>query len=226
MPGSRERTLTVEEARAFYDGFGARQDRQGFYEDRALAILAEHAGFERAGAVLEFGCGTGRFAGRMMSEMLPVEACYLGLDISTTMVGLARERLRRWPERAEVVLSDGSNVLPVPDDGFDRFVSSYVFDLLGEQDIRATLEEADRVLSADGRLSLVSLTYGEGVLPGLVSSVWKQVHGLRPRLVGGCRPVRLTRFLSPNRWRILHREIVTSFGVSSEVLVASRSGER
>ena len=226
MSDSRERTFTVEEARAFYGGFGARQDRQGFYEDVALEALTEHAGFERTKAVLEFGCGTGRFAEKLLSEVLPAEAGYLGLDISATMVGLARERLRRWPERAKVVLSDGSNTLPVPDGGFDLFVSSYVFDLMGEEDIRAVLEEADRVLSASGMLCLVSLTYGEGLLPGLVSAAWKQVHALRPRSVGGCRPIRLASFLSANRWHISHREVVASFGISSEVLVASKKDGR
>ena len=223
MPHGRGRTLTVEEARAFYDGFGARQDRQGFYEDRALEALTRHAVFGVAEAVLEFGCGTGRFAGRLMSGSLPAEARYLGLDVSPTMVGLARDRLRRWPGRAEVVLADGSNTLPVPDVSFDRFVSSYVFDLLGEEDIRAVLEDAHRVLSVGGRLCLVSLTYGEGLLPVLVSSAWERIHRLRPVLVGGCRPIRLSRFLPVNRWEVLHREVVVSFGISSEVLVAAKT---
>ena len=222
MPQREQRTLTVGEAKDFYDSFGARQDRQGFYEDRALATLVKHAGFESAKTVFEFGCGTGRFAESLMSGPLPDEARYLGLDVSETMVGLARERLRRWPERAEVMVSDGSTKLPVLDGGFDRFVSSYVFDLLSEEDIRGVLAEAERVLSRDGRLCLVSLTYGEGLLPGLVSAAWKQVHRLRPRLVGGCRPVRLASYLPANRWRILHRETMVSFGISSEVLVASK----
>ncbi len=226
MPQREERTLTVGEAKDFYDGFGARQDHQGFYEDRALATLVKHAGFESAKAVFEFGCGTGRFAESLMSGPLPDEARFLGLDVSETMVGLARERLRRWPERAEVMVSDGSTKLPVPDSGFDRFVSSYVFDLLSEEDIRGVFAEADRVLSRNGRLCLVSLTYGERLLPGLVSAVWKQVHRLRPQLVGGCRPVRLASYLPANRWRILHRETVVSFGISSEVLVASKVGGR
>ena len=222
MPQGEDWTLTVVEAKDFYDSFGARQDRQGFYEDRALVTLEKHAGFESAKAVFEFGCGTGRFAESLMSGPLPDEAHYLGLDVSETMVGLARERLWHWPERAEVMVSDGSTKLPVLDGGFDRFVSSYVFDLLSEEDIRGVLAEAERVLSRDGRLCLVSLTYGDGILPGLVSAAWKRVHRLRPRLVGGCRPVRLASYLPANRWRILHRETVVSFGISSEVLVASK----
>ena len=56
----RDRTLDLEQARAFYDRFGARQDRQAFYEDA----------FERARGVPEFGCGTGRFAEVLVAERL------------------------------------------------------------------------------------------------------------------------------------------------------------
>ena len=41
MTGGRdERTLGRAEARAFYDAFGSRQDRQAFYEDVALEGIA------------------------------------------------------------------------------------------------------------------------------------------------------------------------------------------
>jgi hypothetical protein len=55
------RMLSHEEARAFYDWFGARQDSQRFYEDPALCDLLGHADFGEARSVFEFGCGTGRF---------------------------------------------------------------------------------------------------------------------------------------------------------------------
>src|SRR5215470_1867027 len=39
-------TLTTSEARAFYDSFGAKQDMQAFYEDRALGPLIAHSDFQ------------------------------------------------------------------------------------------------------------------------------------------------------------------------------------
>ncbi|MGE5248130.1 MAG: class I SAM-dependent methyltransferase, partial [Verrucomicrobiota bacterium] len=81
-------TLSHEEARAFYDRFGAKQDWQRFYEDRAIADLIAHASFGKAGAVLEFGSGTGRLAETLLARHLPPTARYLALDVSGTMVSL------------------------------------------------------------------------------------------------------------------------------------------
>ena len=46
MLGSRG--LTKEEVVKLYDQFGAKQDKQKYYEDVALADLLEHASFDTA----------------------------------------------------------------------------------------------------------------------------------------------------------------------------------
>ena len=94
--------FTPDDARRFYDRFGSRQDTQGFYENPALDDLVKYADFEHARSVLEFGCGTGSFARRLLETNLPVKAHYLGLDISGTMIGLATRRLEPWQDRTEV----------------------------------------------------------------------------------------------------------------------------
>ena len=67
----RSPVLTHDEARRVYDRIGAGQDSQAFYEDRATRLLIRHGAFERARSVLEFGCGTGRFAARLLARHLP-----------------------------------------------------------------------------------------------------------------------------------------------------------
>ena len=64
-------TLTSSKIRDFYDAFGKKQDKQ-FYEDAAIDHLIEHGEFEKAGYVVEFGCGTGKLASRLLTEILPV----------------------------------------------------------------------------------------------------------------------------------------------------------
>jgi ubiquinone/menaquinone biosynthesis C-methylase UbiE len=106
MPG-----FTVEQARSFYDRFGSKQDWQRFYEDPAIDRLIEHAAFGQAHRVLEFGCGTGRFAQRLLRGLIPAQCTYLGIDVSSTMVGIARRRLSECAGRCEVTVSDGSGRL-------------------------------------------------------------------------------------------------------------------
>ena len=103
-----EATLSHAAARALYDRIGRWLDTQRFYEDRATADLTAHADLHQAQSVFEFGVGTGRIAARLLRDHLPATVRYRGIDISATMVGLARQRLARWADRAHVEQSDGS----------------------------------------------------------------------------------------------------------------------
>ena len=215
-------TLSRDEARAYYDWFGSKQDTQAFYEDPATRDLIAHAEFESAKAVFELGCGTGRFAAELLSSHLPPEARYAGCDLSATMVGLARDRLAKFGGRAEVQQTDGAPRLVGTDGSFDRFVSNFVLDLLPREDAETMLREAHRLLADDGRLCLVSLTHGVTNLSHAVTWVWTRLYRARPSLVGGCRPIELCELLPEGDWRIAYRHVVVSFGIPSEVVVAHK----
>jgi len=218
----KSQMLSYQQAKAFYDRFGKKQDRQGFYEDVATDALIRNAQFDRAGAVLEFGCGTGRFAERLLERHLPADARYVGVDISDTMVALARERLDRFGQRAKVHLSHGSPQLDFEAATFDRFVSNYVLDLLTHADNRTAIQEAWRVLSEGGLLGATGLTHGFSAMSRMVAGIWKAIHTIRPALVGGCRPIRLQELVSEEGWRIRYDEKLSRYGVPSEVLVAEK----
>ena len=159
--------LSHAEARAVYDRFGARQDRQSFYEDEAIADLLDHLALGEARAIVEFGCGTGRLAKTLLDEHLPPTAHYVGIDSSTTMVTLAGERLAPYGARAKILHTTGDMQLDLAANAFDRYVSTYVLDLLSEEDIAALLAEAQRILAPGGLLGVASLTHGNTlVTPG------------------------------------------------------------
>ncbi len=212
--------LSRLEAKAFYDKFGAKQDKQAFYEDPAINCLIANARLKAAYRIFEFGFGTGRLAERLFREVLPPSASYAGVDCSPVMADLARGRLAPFVKRADVKVTDGSIEFPIPEASVDCVISTYVLDLLCEYDSRRFMENARRVLRPGGRLLLTSLTDGTGPVSRAVTGVWKMVYRLRPVLVGGCRPIQLTMLLEPTQWKILHREVVVSFGIASEVLVA------
>ncbi len=216
--------LSHEAARAFYDRLGAGQDTQRFFEDPATHDLIAHAEFERAEHVLEFGCGTGRFARELLQDHLPQGASYRALDQSSTMVRLTRERLATFGARVTVEQSEGSPHFDVAPGSLDRIVSNYVLDLLSEEDMRLFVAQAERALAPGGKLCLVSLTGGTTPLSRLFIWGWKHMHALSPRLVGGCRPIEILDSLNDTRWHVEHLNVVTALGMPSEVVVACTSG--
>jgi len=214
--------LTPEQARRVYDRIGGAQDWQRFYEDVATAELVAHAGLGTAHAVVELGCGTGRFAATLLARHLPADATYLGVDVSPRMAALASDRLQPWSHRATVALVDDQTRLPATDGSADRFVADYVFDLLSSEATAAALAEARRVLVPGGLLCAAGLTGGEGAVAALVSRAWRWVWDRWPAVVGGCRPVRLADALTPGDWVVRHRRSVVAWGVASEAVIAAR----
>jgi ubiquinone/menaquinone biosynthesis C-methylase UbiE len=214
------RTLDPQAVRRFYDRFGSKQDAQAFYENPGLELLVREGAFVQARRVFEFGCGTGRFAERLLTRELPPDARYQGIDLSSTMVGLATRRLGRFGERASVTRTEGDVSFPLPRASIDRVVATYVLDVLQEERIRAFLSEAHRLLVPGGLLCTLALTHGCSTPSRFVSRVWSALSELSPRLVGGCRPIAVADQLDGSLWRQRHRSVVVAWAVPSEVLVA------
>lgn len=215
-------TLSHPEARRTYNRIGSLQDSQRFYEDPATELLLLHGNFASAEAVFEFGCGTGRFARRLLEEYLSKTAHYRGVDISPTMVHLAHTRLTPYSPRAEVLLTEGGAPVDELTGCYDRFVSNYVFDLLSHEDIKSVLREAHRILQPEGMLCLEGLSSGINFTSRSVASVVSWIQSRRPSLVGGCRPLDLLPLLPESEWHVEHHSKVVAFGVPSEVVVAKR----
>jgi len=214
------RALDVDSVRRYYDWFGAKQDSQAFYENPGLEALVRAGDFGAAHRVFELGCGTGRFAERLLSRELGSEARYEGVDLSSTMTDLATRRLAPFGERAHVTRTEGEVRFELPDGSFDRFVATYVLDILGEEQIRSLLVEAHRLLARGGLLCTLALTEGCSLPSRFLSRAWSGLYSLRPSLVGGCRPISVAPHLDPPSWRErLHRTVV-AWTVPSEVLVA------
>jgi ubiquinone/menaquinone biosynthesis C-methylase UbiE len=214
--------LTTEQARRVYDRIGSKQDTQAFYENAALDRLVAAADFKHARHAVEFGCGTGRFALRLLQRELPEQSTYSGFDLSSTMVGIARERLAPYGTRASVTQTDGSPRLPLADASCDRFVSTYVFDLLTGSHIEAVVKEAHRLLSPDGLLCITSLTHGQGMVSKSLMALWKALQRLSAPLVGGCRPIGVSQYVPADKWQVKLSTVLVRWGVPSEVFVARR----
>ena len=141
------------------------------------------------------------------------------------MVDLAKHRLEAYAGRAQVVLSDVAVHFPFPDHLVDCIVSSYVLDLLSEADIRHFLSEAHRTLTPGGRVASLALLGALAFHRELYRLYGRQVPPCVPTIVGGCRPIDLASFIDERQWRIMHRRVLTPFGVPSEVLILEMLGK-
>lgn len=215
-----DKTFGPAAAREFYNRFGSKQDLQLFYERPAMNELITHGDFGRAWAVFEFGFGTGRLAEELLAHHLSEDCTYCGIDISTTMAEIADRRLRRWSNRVKLCVFDGTGKLEFQSQSFDRFISTYVFDLLGPNDIRHVLSEAHRILKPTGLFCNVSLTQGTNFLEKIITTAWETLYSLNPKLVGGCHPIMLADYISSESWKMGYHNIFSTFGLASEVLIA------
>jgi SAM-dependent methyltransferase len=103
-------------------------------------------------------------------------------------------------------------------------VSTYVLDLLPGSGVQKFLAEAKRVLRPEGLLCLVGITYGTTPLSRLVMGFWQWLFTRNPSWVGGCRPTLLAERLASADWKVRFRAVVVSWGIASEVVIASPGG--
>jgi ubiquinone/menaquinone biosynthesis C-methylase UbiE len=120
--------------------------------------------------VLEMGTGTGRWTTLLAQR----EAAVAGLDISHSMLLVAREKLRRAGLDGNVFLLQGDGrALPMRDDSCDGVVSINVFTHI--PDHAATIGEIARVLKPGGLLIGNYLNVLSYYLPyGLLVNVFKK----------------------------------------------------
>jgi ubiquinone/menaquinone biosynthesis C-methylase UbiE len=215
-----KRGLSLSQTESFYDALGIKQDGSGYYADAAWENLIAHANFASASKVVEFGCGTGKFAEILFTHHLPAHATYWVCDSSSTMINLSKQRLSKFSERVEFHKTSGEAVLPLQNESVDCFVSNYVLDILSFAEIESVIGEAKRVLKKDGLLCLSGLTYGKTLSSKLWTRFWQLRFTINPKWVGGCRPVALLNFLP--EWDVAHYQVLTARGISSEVVIARK----
>lgn len=217
-----EAALSHEQARNTYRWMTTAVELVGIYEDIATRKLLPYARLDQAEQVFEFGCGTGRFAEQLLRDALPAGARYTAIDVTPDMVARTQRRLSEYADRVDITQSDGDAPTKQPTAAYDRFLSNYVFDLLPESEIVAVLDQAHRMLRPGGLLCVSSMAPAHGPLSRLCVGLWTAIYRVSPALVGGCRPIQMAPLLDPQKWRIIHQEVVTPLGLPLEILAAER----
>ena len=106
--------LTRQQAREHYDRRGRRPKGPARFERKAIERLIEVGDFGLAESVVEFGCGDGSLAQRLMEKELPMKATYAAFDVSDTMVQATRKRMVPFGSRVSVTKTDVSALIVTP----------------------------------------------------------------------------------------------------------------
>ena len=142
----------------------------------------------------------------------------IGIDISEGMLQKTRKRLSRLSGTGyELKLGSAFN-LQEADAQFDLIMNNYMFDLISFDEMDIVLEEFKRVLKKDGKLVLVNMTVGEK----FGSRIYDLMYRVSPKMMGGCRGIRLSEKLSQHDFRVKLREYYQQLLFPSEVILAQK----
>jgi ubiquinone/menaquinone biosynthesis C-methylase UbiE len=217
-PASRQAAqVPQDEVAGMYDRLAWIYDVwAGLTESKARARALALANISDGAQVLEVAVGTGlAFAEIVKSNPTGRN---VGIDLSPGMLEKAQGRLRH-NALSNFELSLGSAfTIGEADASFDILLNNYMFDLLAHDDWRRVLGEFHRVLRPGGRLVLSGMTPGEQ----LGSGIYDRLYNLSPRLMGGCRGVRMTGPLEESGFSVVSRDYLQQMLFPSEIILATK----
>ena len=183
-------------------------------ESRAAARALEVADFRPGESVLEVAVGTGILFSEL-AQSNGLKRC-VGIEPSKAMLCRARRRLASQMKERTAFCRADARQMPFTAESFDVIMNCYMLDLIPESDIPKVLREFRRVLKPTGRLVLLVMARQNW----LIQSIWMSVYTLSPTLVGGCRPVSLSAYLTAGGWRTEQGEPISQNGFRSELTLA------
>ena len=186
-------------------------------ESRARNRAIAFADIKDGQAILEVAVGTGLAFYKIVKKN--PTGTNAGVDLSQGMLEKAKKRLSRLSE-ANYSLDVGTAFdLPIEDESIDTIVNNYMFDLISFEDMDKVILEFRRVLKKEGKLILVNMTKGEN----WGSRIYDFIYTISPKVLGGCRGVRLTDKLKQNGFQVESREYFQQLLFPSEVILAYQS---
>ena len=198
-----------------YDGIAGIYDIWGrLTEARARDRALELAEIQDGQHILEVAVGTGLAFYEIVRHN--PHGHNLGIDLSKGMLEKAEQRLKALGQANYSLRVGTAFALPLEDESVDILVNNYMFDLIAFEDMERVLAEFKRVLRKGGKLILVNMTEGER----WGSRIYDRVYSLSPKLMGGCRGVKLSGTLQEYGFKVDVREYYQQLLFPSEVIRA------
>ena len=183
-------------------------------ESKARNRALELADIKNGQHVLEVAVGTGLAFFEIVKRN--PDGTNMGIDISAGMLKKARKRLSALSEAQYALKKASAFDLESEDEQFDVLMNNYMFDLISFDRMDTVLKEFKRVLKKGGKLVLVNMTLGEK----FGSGIYDRMYQISPRLMGGCRGIRLSEKLKEHGFQVKLREYHQQCLFPSEVILA------
>jgi demethylmenaquinone methyltransferase/2-methoxy-6-polyprenyl-1,4-benzoquinol methylase len=211
------------DTRTFYDRISRAYDLVADAGERAC----RDRGIERLDAqpgerVLEVGFGTGH-ALVALAAAVGSTGCVCGLDISSGMLTVARDRVEEAGSRNVILTLGDARRLCLLDATFDAAFMSFTLELFEPEAIPNVLAEICRVLRPGGRLGVVAMAANTNT--NAMVEIYKWLHRHFPHFVD-CRPIDLRGVLEHGRFQIVREDAMSMWDlpVAVDVSVNASSG--
>ena len=185
-------------------------------ESKARNRALELAEIKNGQNILEVAVGTGLAFFELVKRN--PDGTNIGIDISAGMLKKAEKRLRPLSGAHYALKKANAFDLDSEDAQFDVLMNNYMFDLISFDRMDAVLKEFKRVLKKGGKLVLVNMTLGEK----FGSGIYDRIYRVSPRLMGGCRGIRLSEKLKEHGFHIKLREYHQQCLFPSEIILAQK----
>jgi demethylmenaquinone methyltransferase/2-methoxy-6-polyprenyl-1,4-benzoquinol methylase len=113
--------------------------------------------------------------------------------------------------------------LPYSDNYFNGIIMAFTIETFVDTEIYALLRQCKRVLKADGRIVVVSMSQQGN--PGIMMKIYRWAHVTFPKVVD-CRPIYLEETLRTAGFDISEATVSTFWGLSVEIVEARIAGAK
>ncbi len=209
--------VSQTEIAGIYDSLSKIYDIWGnLTESRARNRALELAEIKNGQHILEVAVGTGLAFYEIVKRNS--EGTNIGVDISEGMLNRAKDRLRKLSGVNYELKIGNAFRLEEEDEHFDMLINNYMFDLISFDQMDTVLKEFKRVLKKKGKLVIVNMTVGENFASGIYDFLYR----VSPKMMGGCRGIRLSKKLQDHGFDVKLREYYQQFLFPSEVILAKK----
>ena len=168
----------------------------GFYERPSNRSALKGPTLENATEIIDVGVGTGYLLNQLLKMTKDCQHI-TAVDLSPKMLANARQYIEKHnnsSDRIDYYQIDCQKMV-WPDNYFDLYVSSYLFDLLPEDEVKNAISEMARILRPGGMAILLTMTTELGDLVGVKRYFYRIMNALYCFGYRGGRWNRLWQFM-------------------------------